>query len=276
MSEFAYEPFVILERGGTPATEARPTRRPTAFRGRKPAILIVDREGNGLDLPLAAEGFEVYRTTGRESAAELLRVHPSILMALVRMDLTSPDPVEVIRDLRGIRPGLWIGIWGHPAARELATQAYAAGGTDLLPSTADPQETAERLARSLPWATRLKEAAERKERRRSRRLSPAIRRAIGLTAALLLGIGLAAVVREWHDHRDAWTARLDRFLSAMEPVRSASDRADRQFDRWSRFEQINLLREHDFALRSYYVEQLELQRARDAMWAAPRPQYPTR
>ena len=69
-----------------------------------------------------------------------------------------------------------------------------------------------------------------------------------------MGIGLAAVVREWHDHQDALNARLDRFLSAMEPVRSSSDPADRQFNRWSRYEQLNLLREHDYSLRSYYVD----------------------
>ena len=103
-------------------------------------------------------------------------------------------------------------------------------------------------------------------------LSPVVRRGIGYASALLLGIGLAAVVREWHDHQDAWTSRLDRFLSAMEPVRS--DPVDRQFNRWSRYEQLNLLREHDYSLRSYYVDQLELQRARDAMWTTPPPKYP--
>src|SRR5262245_41345685 len=117
MTEFAYEPFVILERGGTPATEARPSRRRTSFRGRKPAILLVDGEGTGLDLPLAAEGFEVYRTTGRESALEMLRAHPSIAMALVRVDLPGLDAVDLIRELRRIRPGLWIGLWGDPADR---------------------------------------------------------------------------------------------------------------------------------------------------------------
>jgi len=273
MTEFAYEPFVILERGGTPETEVRPVRRPTTIRGRKPAILIVDREGNSLDLPLAAAGFEVYRTTGRESAQELLRVHPAILMALVRM---SPDAVEIVRELRAIRPGLWIGLWGDPADRERATQGYAAGAPDLLSASADAQETVDRLVRSLPWATRLQEAADRMGRRRSRRLSPVVRRVIGSASALLLGIGLAAVVREWHDHQDAWTTRLDRFLSAMEPVRSASDPGDRQFNRWSRYEQLNLLREQDYALRSYYVEQLELQRARDAMWTTPPPKYSSR
>jgi hypothetical protein len=275
MNEFAYEPFVILERGAAPPTEARPAR-PTTFRGRKPAILIVGQGGAELDLPLAAEGFEVYRTADREPALELLRGHPSILMALVRMDVPSLDPAELVRDLRAIRPGLWIGLWGDPASRDRAASGYAAGATDLLPVSGDPVETAERLGRTLPWAVRLREAAERRERRRPRRLRPLVGRAAASALALVLGVGLAVVVREWNAERDALAARIDRLLGSMESVRSGPDRTDRQFDRWSRVEQLNLLREHDFTLRAYYVDQLELERARNAMWAVPPPQYSVR
>lgn len=275
MVEFAYEPFVILERGGTPATEARPVRRRTSYRGRKPGILLVDRDGAGLETPLAAEGFEVYRTSGGDSALEMLRAHPSILMALVRIDLTSPDPIDLIREIRKIRPGLWIGLWGDPANRDRAMEGYDAGGTDLISTTGEPAETVARLFRSLPWAIRLQESAERGERRRRRRFSPWIGRVAGVAMALSMGVGLAVVTRTWQENRDAWSARIDRFLSSMEePVRPAA--VDRQFDRWSRYEQINLLREHDYALRGYYLEQLELQRARDAMMATPPPRYPTR
>lgn len=269
-----YEPYVILERGGTPAIHGRSGRPRTSYRGRKVALLLVDREGAGLDLPLAAEGFEVYRTTGRDSALELLRAHPGILMALVRADLTSLNPMDLIRELRKIRPGLWIGLWGHPADRDRAMDGYEAGATDLIPSTADPHETATRLVRSLPWAIRLVEDAERGERRRRRRYSPWIGRAAGVALALALGAGLAVGTREWQENRDAWTARLDRFLSSMEPVRPAA--TDRQIERWSKFEQLNLLREQDYALRTYYLEQLELQRARDAMGATPPPRYQAR
>jgi hypothetical protein len=87
-----------------------------------------------------------------------------------------------------------------------------------------------------------------------------------------MGVGLAVITREWQMNREAWSARLDRFVSSMEPVRNPSDR---QFERWSRYEQLNLLREHDYALRTYYVEQLELQRAREAMQALPPPRYST-
>src|SRR5262245_59720496 len=99
MTEFAYEPFIILEQGGLPTTEAPPFLRRTTFRGHKPGLLLIDRDRVGLDLPLAAEGFEVYRTTDRDSALEMLRAHPSILMALVRMDLPGVDPVGLVRDL---------------------------------------------------------------------------------------------------------------------------------------------------------------------------------
>jgi len=271
MVDFAYEPFVILERGGTPATDVRSGRRRTSYRGRKPGILLVDREGAGLDLPLAAEGFEVYRTTARDSALELLRAHPSVLIALVRTDLTSLDPIDLIRELRRIRPGLWIGLWGNPADRDRAIEGYEAGATDLISSAGDPHETVDRLVRSLPWAIRLQEAAERGPRRRRRRFSPWIGRAAAVALSLSMGVGLAVGLREWQENRDAWSARMDRFLSSMEPVRPASDR---QFERWSRYEQLNLLREQDYALRSYYLEQLELQRARDAMMAVPPSRYP--
>jgi len=273
MVDFNDEPYVILERGGTSPTGTRGGRPRTSYRGRKAALLLVDREGAGLDLPLATEGFEVYRTTGRDSALEMLRAHPGILMALVRADLTSLDPMELIRELRKIRPGLWIGLWGHPADRDRAMDGYEAGATDLIPSTGDPHETAARLQRSLPWAIRLLEDAERGERRRRRRYSPWIGRAAGVALSLALGAGLAVVTREWQENRDTWTARLDKFLSSMEPVRPA---ADRQLDRWNRFEQLNLLREQDYTLRTYYLEQLELQRARDAMLAVPPPRYQSR
>ena len=273
MVDFAYEPFVILERGGTPATDVRSGRRRTSYRGRKPGILLVDREGAGLDLPLAAEGFEVYRTTARDSALELLRAHPSVLIALVRTDLTSLDPIDLIRELRRIRPGLWIGLWGNPADRDRAIEGYEAGATDLISSAGDPHETVDRLVRSLPWAIRLQEAAERGPRRRRRRFSPWIGRAAAVALSLSMGVGLAVGLREWQENRDAWSARMDRFLSSMEPVRPAA--SDRQFDRWSQYEQLNLLREQDYALRSYYLEQLDLQRARDAMMAVPPSRYPT-
>jgi CheY-like chemotaxis protein len=274
MTELDYEPFVILERGGTPAAEGRSSRPRTSFRGRKPAILLVDGEGTGLDLPLAAEGFGVYRTRGRESALEMLRAHPSVAMALVRVDLPGLDAADLIRELRRTRPGLWIGLWGDPADRDRSAAGYEAGATDLVPSTATPEETVARLVRTLPSAIRLQEAAERRQNRRSRRASPLIGRAVGAVLALALGVGLAVVTRAWHESRDLWAARLDRFLGSMEPVRP--DRMDRQFDRWNRFEELNLLREHNYTLRSYYAEQLELQRAREALGTVPPPRYSVR
>jgi CheY-like chemotaxis protein len=264
-SDISPEPFVILERGGVPGIAPRPARRWTSFHGRKPSILLVDREGTGLDVPLAGEGFEVYRTTGRESALELLRAHPSILMALVRTDISGLDPISLLRELRELRPGIWIALWADDRTR--AAEGYAAGAVDWIPSSTDLHETAARLLRSLPWAVRLREAAERREHRpRRRRLSPMAGRAAVVGLALALGVALAVATRAWHESRDAWSARLERFLAAMEPVRAP---ADREFDRWNRLERLQLLREHDYALRSFYLEQLELQRARDAMGVPP-------
>src|SRR6478736_1630698 len=113
MSDDAFEPFVIVERPAAPSL-----RRWTALRGRKPALLLIDRgapDGSGLDLPLAAEGFDVYRTTGHRSALDLLEAHPSVLMALVRADLPNLDAHALIRELRRVRPSLWIGVLCDPA-----------------------------------------------------------------------------------------------------------------------------------------------------------------
>src|SRR5258705_7931496 len=103
----SFEPYVILEHPEPAGPQARTPRRWTVLRGHKPAILLVDEatpDRSGLDALLASEGFGVYRTASRDSALELLRTHPSVLMAVVRMDLPGIDPGSLIRELRELHP----------------------------------------------------------------------------------------------------------------------------------------------------------------------------
>src|SRR5262249_50190085 len=188
-----------------PETEARPLRHRMPIPGPKPGLLLVDGESTRIDLSLVAEGFDVYRTTRPDSALELLRAHPGILMALVRMDLPGLDSAALIRDLRRIRPGHWIDMWGDPADRDRAAEGYAAGATDLIPSSGDPGEIAERLLRTVPGAVRRRRTAER--RRASGRGSRILGRTAGMAAAVALGVVLALMTRAWHDSRDEWKAR---------------------------------------------------------------------
>jgi len=212
------EPFVIIERAA-PA----PVRRWTALRGRKPAILLVDRDGAGLDHPLA-EGFDVYRTSGRESALEVLRSHPGVLMSLVRAGLPGVDAPALVRELQEARPGLWVGLVCDPEDRATAAAGYAAGAVDLFHPGANAVDTVERLIRGVPWALRRREAADRRvEQRRVRPPSPPFRRwarkaalPVGILLCLGVGAGFAAATQAWHESRDAWNARLERFLSVME------------------------------------------------------------
>jgi hypothetical protein len=289
MSDDSYEPYVILDRSEIAALAPSP-RRWTVLRGRKPALLLIDRggsDGAGLDLPLASEGFDVYRTTGRESALDLLEAHPSVLMALVRMDLPTLDPVSLIRDLSVVRPGLWTGMLCDPAERTRAAEGYAAGVVDLFHPLAPPPATVARLIRSVPWALRRREEAERRlERRRERESGSGLRRAarqvasrLGLAAALTfalsLGIVLALATRSWYESRDAWNARVDRMLNALETPPAASDRTERQFDRWQRFEQLQLQRQSQQMQSRTAQEQLEQERLRELLRSAA-PRYPAR
>jgi hypothetical protein len=278
MPEDTPEPFVIVERPATP-----PFGRWTALGGRKPSLLLIDRgspDGSGLDSPLAAEGFDVYRTTGHRSALDLLRAHPSILMALVRTELPDIDAPALIRDLGQVRPGLWIGILGDPAGRAAAAAGYAAGAVDLFPAAGSRPETVARLLRSVPWAVRLREQAERRrERPRRSRLGRLVRRArsrLGLAATLaaafLVGVCLALVTRSWHESRDLENARIERILGALE-AHPTLDRAGRQFDRWQRQEQLDLERRSQEMQGSFYQSQLEEERLRELLRLA-RPRYP--
>jgi DNA-binding response OmpR family regulator len=280
MPDDAPEPFVIVERPAAPT----PLRRWTALRGRKPALILIDRgapDGSGLDLPLAAEGFDVYRTTGHRSALDLLQAHPSVLMALVRTDLPNLDAPELVRDLRRVRPGLWIGLLCDPADRDGAAAGYAAGAVDLFPIATPPAETVSRLLRSVPWAVRLREGAERRLerpqrsvlRRVARRASSRAGTLLTLGAALLIGATLALVTRSWQATRDAENARIERILAALEARPPVVDRAERQFDRWQRQEQLDLQRQSQRMLGSYYQSQLEEERMRELLRLTA-PHYP--
>lgn len=281
MSDTSFEPFVIIDRSEAPAV---PRRRWTALRGRKPALLLVDRDGTGLDHPLASEGFDVYRTTGRESALELLRAHPSVLMALVRADLPDLDAPTLIRDLREAQPGLWVGLLCDAGDRAAAAAGYAAGAVDLFHRGADPREIVSRLIRAVPGALRRREQADRRgdreTRPRVRRLARRISSRMGLVATVLLGLGvgtaLAALTRAWHETRDAWNARLDRFMSAMEASRPAAAPADRQFDRWHRFEQLNAQLQSQQSQQHQFRDRMEQERLQDLFRRLPSPQYAPR
>jgi DNA-binding response OmpR family regulator len=280
MPDDAPEPFVIVERTAAPSL-----RRWTALRGRKPALLLIDRgapDGSGLDLPLAAEGFDVYRTTGYRSALDLLDAHSSVLMALVRMDLPNLDATGLLRELRQRRPGLWIGLLCDPEQRTAAAAGYAAGAIDLLSPATPRDETVARLLRSVPWAIRLREQTERRQRRRpASRLRRVARRAasqLGLAAttalALLLGAAMALLTRSWQASRDVEDARIERILGALE-ARSPVDRAERQFDRWQRQEQLDLQRRSQQDLGAYQRSMLEEERLR-ALLRLTAPSYPPR
>lgn len=280
MPEPPVEPYVFIDR----APAAVP-RRWTVLRGRKPALLLVDRDGAGLDHPLASEGFEVYRTTGRESALELLRSHPSMLMALVQADLPGLDLPMLIRDLRQTRPGLWVALLCDPADRTGAAAAYDAGAVDLFYRDADPFGTVVRLIRGVPRALRLREEAdlrlELRRRRgaehRFRRLARRLPVQAGFVGLVLVSLGLgaaaASATRSWHEARDLWNARVERFMSALEASRPPTDRIERQLDRWSRSEQAGLQIQSE---RSFRQEQREEDRLQDLLRRLPGPRYSVR
>jgi len=276
MSDNAYEPYVILERSAPSSP-----RRWTVLRGRKPAVLLIDRggtDGAGLDHPLATEGFDVYRTTGRDSALDLLEAHPSVLMALVRMDLPSLDAATLLRDLRDIRPGLWMGMLCDPADKTSAAAGYASGAVDLFPPSIASSETIARLIRSVPWALRMRTEADRGRRRRpvpwyrrAARIGPVVTFALALVA----GVAMAALTHSWHASRDQENARIERILNALEAARPLPDRVDRQIDRWQRQEQLDLQRRSQESLGAYHQAQLEQERLRDLLRLAA-PRYPSR
>lgn len=283
----SFEPYVILER---PAPDWSPTHTPrrwTVLRGHKPAILLVDEaapDGSGLDALLAAEGFGVYRTSSRESALELLRTHPAALMALVRLDLPGLDAPALIRELQERHRGLWIGMRADPHDHERAAAGYAAGAVDLFHLSPDPTETVVRLIRSVPWAVRLRDAAEQERMRRERegtsrrkgllrRLSARLGFGVTLASAVLIGILAALFTRSWQESQDRWSAKLDRLIAAIEESRSTGGPADRQFDRWQRLEQLQLQRDAQRAFLTSQDEQRREDQRRDLFRDAPRPSY---
>ena len=205
-------------------------------------------------------------------------------MSLVRAGLPGVDAPALIRELREQRPGLWVGLVCEPDDRATAAAGYAAGAVDLCHPAANPVETVERLIRGVPWALRRREAADlRIERRRVRAASPPLRRwarkavvPLGILVCLGLGAGLAAATQEWQEARDAWNARWERFLTAMESPRQAVRPLDREVDRWQRIEQLNLQRLSQQELQEFRREQLDEGRVRDLLRNVPRPEYTVR
>jgi DNA-binding response OmpR family regulator len=265
------EPFVIIE---------SPERRaPAVPDGRRPEILLVDADaapGSGLSPLLFEAGFDVFRTARRESALELIQGRSSILMALVRLDQPSLESGALIRDLIGIRPGLWIGMLGDWPDRLRAEEGYRAGADDLIPTSAPVKATADRLALSVTGALRKRERVER-HAGRARRF-PLLRRqwrklTMSVAGGVGLGILLAILTQAWQDFRSREELRLDRLLAPLEATDGRRETEDRRFDRWSRSEALDLQRRmHDEAVL-HHREQREESRF-DRLFRAFVPQYP--
>lgn len=249
-----------------------------------PSILLVDLERSEetrLDRPLAELGFRVFRTSEVNAALSVLRDQASVLLAVVRMDLQKPDPSLLIGMFQQIRPGLWIGMLADQHSRTLAAQGYCAGAADLLPLSAAPGETAQRLARSIPWALRLRDSARsRPERIRKHDPWSLARRAVrtlkrpGMAALLLLGAALgvlfAEVLTAWQQYQDGYEARLERLLRSVESIAGGISPQTREFDRWYRLQELTRDREFRKASLSLQREQLEEERLRD-LTGPPRP-----
>jgi phosphoribosylformimino-5-aminoimidazole carboxamide ribonucleotide (ProFAR) isomerase len=110
-------------------------------------------------------------------------------------------------------------------------------------------------------------------RRVARRASSRAGTLLTLGAALLIGATLALVTRSWQATRDAENARIERILAALEARPPVVDRAERQFDRWQRQEQLDLQRQSQRMLGSYYQSQLEEERMRELLRLTA-PHYP--
>jgi len=270
-TEVAHEPFVIVE---------TPERRvPASPEGRRPGILIVDAAASphrGLSPLLFEAGFDVYQTARGESARDLIQGRSSILMALVRLDQPSLESGALIRDLVGVRPGLWIGMIGDWPDRLRAEEGYRAGADDLIPTSAPLTATAARLAQSVTGALRKRERIERREVR-ERRFPLLRRRWRKLTVAMVGGMGvgilLGVLTQAWMDFRFREETRLDRLLGQLEETGGRRDVEDRRFDRWSRSEALDLQRRmHDEAVFQYR-EQREESRF-DRLFRTFVPQYP--
>lgn len=269
-TEVDREPFVIIE---------SPERRaPAVPDGRRPEILLVDADaapGSGLSPLLFEAGFDVFRTARRESALELIQGRSSILMALVRLDQPSLESGALIRDLIGIRPGLWIGMLGDWPDRLRAEEGYREGADDLIPTSAPLHATADRLAQSVVGALRKRERAGRRADRKSR--FPLLRRwrKLGMRVASGLGLGmvLAVLTQTWQNVQSQEEARLERLLDRFEATEGPGHAEDRRFDRWSRSEALDLQRRMHDEAAFHHREQLEESRF-DRLLRKFAPQYP--
>jgi len=270
-TEVDREPFVLVE---------SPERRVPAFpEGRRPGILLVDADAapdSGLSPLLFDAGFDVYQTARSESARDLIQGRSSILMALVRLDQPSLESGALIRDLVGVRPGLWIGMLGDWPDRLRAEEGYRSGADDLIPTSASLKATADRLAQSVIGALRKRERAERRAgrdrrfpllRRRWRKLTMTIAGGVGL------GILLGVMTQAWVDSRSQEETRLDRLLGLLEATDGRRDAEDRRFDRWSRSEALNLQRQMQDEAVFHHREQREEARF-DRLFRTIVPQYP--
>jgi hypothetical protein len=269
-TEIAREPILIIE---------SPERRVPGFpEGRRPGILLVDAAAapeSGLSPLLFEAGFDVYRTARPESARELIQGRSSIVMTLVRLDQPPLESGELIRELVGIRPGLWIGMLGDWPDRLRAEEGYRAGADDLIPTSAPLKATADRLAQSVIGAMRKRERAERRAgraqrfpllRRRWRKLITTIAGAMGV------GVLLAVLTQAWLASLPQEDPRLDRLLGLLEATDGRRDSEDRSFDRWSRLEALDLQRRmHDEAM-FHHREQREESRL-DHLFRTFAPQY---
>jgi hypothetical protein len=270
VEEHLAEPYVLIE---APRTERRLLH---LHDGPRPELLLIDRnQGADSDLsPLLFEaGFDVFRIAGLDAAREMIATRSSLVMAVVRLDLPGVDPGATIAELARSRPGLWIGMRAGdgPEEEQRARDGYQAGADDLLPLSVPLPETAERLWRSLPWAIRKRDRAQRRRRRTSALRLPEAACLAGI--ALAIGILAALGTGAWLDREAREEARLDRVQAALEAGVSRNERPAPAMDRWTRSEELDLERRRvrqDLFLRQEQLDETRLEH----LFRNTAPRYP--
>jgi CheY-like chemotaxis protein len=282
MNESEEVPLLVLDTSEALAKSLRfysrwPSRSPGAD---PPSVLLVDADDSPeprLDQPLADLGFRVFRTSNGQAALNLLGDHPSLLLAVVRMDIPHLDPSSLVRKLCQARPGLWVGMLADDFSRATAAEGYQAGAVDLLPLSVGPWETALRLARCIPWAARMRDRAQRHEERLRRnearplprRLFERWSKKLGPVLPVVLGAGVGALfaglLTLWQDFQDGYEARFERLVRAIESAAPGASLQTREFDRWSRIQELNRDREYRRASLLLERDRLEEERLKDIL-----------
>lgn len=245
------EPLVVVDREAF---------APSLPGGGRPGLLLVEASRGAdplLTPPLVAAGFDVLRTARPESARDLVWNRSSIVMALVRTDAPGLPAASLVRELRALSPGLWIGLLGDDRGAE---EGYAAGADDLVPASAPASATADRLARSVPAVLRKRERilrrAVRKPRSRLRRLL-GHGRTRWMAAAYCAGALAALLTRSWLLDEERRDRVLERIATALEEPRERPAARDGAFERRARLEELDLRRQELRDAAIFHRERLE-------------------